>query len=254
MNNTDIKDFRSELYSKYFSTFTKFIGEEDLFDKKTKNVLFTIYKKWYLPIIKRFPKNVAVLDIGCGTGHMLNFLKKEGFQNLYGIDISEELIKLTREKGINADVYDIFNFLGINKKKFDVVFGLDIIEHFYKDELFGLFKGLNNILNDNGIIIIHTPNGDGLFPQHIIYGDLTHLTIFNSNSLSQILRSTGFTKIRCSETGPTSKNFKGIIRIILWKIIRLVFQSIRIVETGGSEKILTQDFICIAHKSNENDN
>ncbi|MDP2364621.1 MAG: hypothetical protein Q8M94_12735, partial [Ignavibacteria bacterium] len=125
---------------------------------------------------------------------------------------------------------------------------MDVVEHFYKDELFDFFSGMNNILNENGVLIIHTPNGDGLFPNHIIYGDLTHLTIFNSNSLIQILRLTGFTDIDFYETGPTTKNFFGFVRLMLWKTIKVFIKSIRIIETGGAEKIITQDFICKAKK------
>jgi len=245
MNNYQTKDFRSELYSKYASTFKKFVGDEDSINIKSE---YELYRRWYLQLIKKFSKNAAIIDIGCGPGLMLQFLKQEGFQNLYGIDISEQQVNKARGKGLNADVMNIFDFFNVNKKKFDIIFALDIVEHFHKHELLDLFTGINYLLNENGVLLIHTPNGDGLLPQHIIYGDLTHLTIFNPNSISQILRFTGFDKIKYYETGPTSKNLKGFIRFLLWKIIRMIFQSIRIIETGSTEKILTQDFICLAHK------
>jgi len=248
MNDNQTKDFRLELYSKYISTFKKFTGDEDSLNIKSE---YELFRERYLSLIKEFPKNTAIIDLGCGTGYMLQFLKREGFQNLNGIDISEQQVNKARNKGLNADVSNIFDFFNVNKKKFDIVFALDVVEHFYKHELLEFFTGINCLLNENGIIIIHTPNGEGLFPQHIIYGDLTHLTIFNPNSLGQILRLTGFNKIEYYETGPTSKNFNGLIRLMLWKIIKLVVKSVRIIETGGSEKIITQDFICIAHKDKE---
>jgi 2-polyprenyl-3-methyl-5-hydroxy-6-metoxy-1,4-benzoquinol methylase len=243
--NYQRRDFRSELYSKYVTTYKKFIDGKTSFNFKSE---YALYKRWYLPLIKEFLPTACIIDIGCGTGHMLNFLNQEGFQNTYGIDISEEQIKLAKGKGINAEVYNIFDFLEVNKRKFDIIFALDIIEHFYKHEILDLFTGLYSLLNQNGVLIIHTPNGDGLFPQHIIYGDLTHLTIFNPNSLEQILRLTGFDEIKCYETGPKPKNIKGAIRLVLWKIIKLIIKLVRIIETGGSQKILTQDFISIAKK------
>lgn len=243
--NHQRRDFRSELYSRYVTTYKKFIDGKSSFNLKSE---YALYKRWYLPLIKEFSPTVDIIDIGCGTADMLNFLKQEGFQNTYGIDISEEQIKIAKGKGLNAEVYNIFDFLEVNKRKFDIIFALDIIEHFYKHELLDLFSGLYSILNQNGVLIIHTPNGDGLFPNHIIYGDLTHLTIFNSNSLGQILRLSGFVDVKFYETGPTSKNIKGFVRLILWKLIKLIVKSVRIIETGGSEKILTQDFISIAKK------
>ena len=235
------EDFRIEFYNKYFSTFKIFINE----DLKSE---YAYFKRKYLPLIKIHDKNVAIIDIGCGSGRILKYLKLSGFQNLYGIDISEEQIRLTREKGFTADVFNVFDFLETSKKKFDIIFALDIIEHFHKYELIKLFSGFFNLLNKNGFLIIHTPNGEGVFSQHAIYGDLTHLTIFNPNSLNQILQITGFKKNKFFETGPVPKNIKGFFRFILWNMFKLIIKSIRIVETGGTEKILTQDFICLAQK------
>lgn len=249
MNIKKEKDFREELYSKYVSTFKKYIGDESSLNINSQ---YELYKRWYLPLLKGFNNNSAIIDIGCGTGLMLQFLRQNGYNNLYGIDISQQQVDKTKEKGLSADVYNIFDFLNNNSKKFDIIFAMDIVEHFYKEELFNFFSGMFNILNENGIIIIHTPNGDGLFSRHAIYGDLTHLTIFNSNSISQILRLSGFEEIKCYETGPTSKNLKGIIRLILWKFIKVIFKAIRTIETGGSEKVITQDFICTAKKLKSN--
>ena len=240
-----MKDFRNELYGKYVSTFKAFISSES---PKIFRSEFKIFRRRYLKLIQGFSNDAAIIDIGCGTGNVLRFLKEEGFGNIYGIDISEQQVNNARSKHLNADVIDIFDFLKTNKRKFDLIFVMDVVEHFLKDELFDFFIGINSILNENGVLIIHTPNGDGLFPNHIIYGDLTHLTIFNPNSLSQILRLTGFKEIEFYETGPTAKNIFGFVRLFLWKIIKIFIKSIRIIETGSTEKILTQDFICKAKK------
>lgn len=238
-------DFRKELYKLYVSTFKNFISDSS--DKQNTS-LFKIYKKNYLKFLNGYSNEAAIIDIGCGNGLMLQFLRANGFNNLYGIDVSEQQITITKNKGFKVEAIGVFDFFKINKKKFDVILAMDLVEHFYKHELIELFNGFNSILNDNGTLIIHTPNGDGIFHQHIIYGDLTHLTIFNSNSLAQILRLAGFNDIKYFETGPTTKNPVGIIRLILWKFIRLIVQAVRIIETGGTEKILTQDFICVARK------
>lgn len=239
------KDFRKQLYDAYVTTFKSHISSETT---EIDNSLFAGYRKVYLQYLINFSKDASILDLGCGNGLMLQFLKTEGFQNLYGIDISEQQVAIARRRGLVTDSIDAFSFFLNNKDKFDIVFAMDIIEHLQKEELFEFFKGIFELLNDDGVLLIHTPNGDGIFPNHIIYGDLTHLTVFNPNSIGQILRLIGFTDIKCFETGPTTKNMLGTIRLILWKLIRLIFMSLRIIETGGTEKILTQDFICISKK------
>ena len=58
----------------------------------------------FLSIIKN-KKNV--LDIGCGEGELLRYLKKKNKCNCYGIDFSQKLIKLARRKSKNINYYCI---------------------------------------------------------------------------------------------------------------------------------------------------
>ncbi len=242
-------DFRNELYKKYRSTFKNYLENDD--PASTKSV-FEICRRRFLPLLSDFQKeDIKILELGCGSGYLLQFLKKEGFKNTYGIDISTQQIDIAKAKGLNADVVDIFEFLKTNETKYDVIFALDFVEHFYKHELLELFSRINNVLNDKGVFILHTPNGQGLFPGRNIYGDLTHLTIFSPNSLTQILKITGFEAIKFYETGPVAKNFKGIIRLMFWQVIKFIVRIIRIIETGEGEKIITQDFVCSASKIQE---
>jgi hypothetical protein len=107
-----------------------------------------------------------------------------------------------------------------------------------------LAKLLYNALEDRGILIIQTPNGQGLFPHQVIYGDLTHLTVFTPESLRQLFSLAGFADFRFQETGPVGKNLYGKIRLILWKVIKKLANGIRKIETGKSQEIWTENMIC----------
>ena len=146
------------------------------------------------------------------------------------------------------EVSDAINFFKESRIKFKIIFAFDFIEHFYKSELLTLFEGIFNSLEDGGLFIFHTPNGQSILSPNLIYGDLTHLTIFTPNSALQILRVVGFNKISFIEAGPVHKNINGFIRLILWKVIKFGHNVIRLVETGSTEKILTQNFIGVAQK------
>ena len=240
------QDFRNDLYEKYRSTFKNFIENDD---PVSKDSVFKICRRRFLPLLSDFRrKDIKILELGCGSGYLLEFLKLEGFTNTYGLDISEQQIQKAKSKGLNVDVGNIFEFFKTNTTKYDVVFALDFVEHFYKYELLDLFTGINNILDNNGILILQTPNGQGLFAGRNIYGDLTHSTIFNPNSLNQILKITGFDNIKLYETGPVPKNLVGSIRLMLWKIVKLIVKATRIIETGAAENIISQDFVCSAKK------
>ena len=58
----------------------------------------------FLSLIKN-KKNV--LDIGCGDGELLRNLKKKNKCNCYGIDFSQNLIKIARRKSKNINFYCI---------------------------------------------------------------------------------------------------------------------------------------------------
>lgn len=46
-------------------------------------------------------KNLKLLDLGCGTGLVGEILKeKYGFDNLVGLDVSEDMLEKAKEKGI----------------------------------------------------------------------------------------------------------------------------------------------------------
>lgn len=40
------------------------------------------------------------MDIGCGAGQFLAFLREIGFTNLYGVDVSEEHVRLAQSLGL----------------------------------------------------------------------------------------------------------------------------------------------------------
>jgi predicted TPR repeat methyltransferase len=238
-------DFRKELYKRYNSTFKIHISN---FDSTSIKKMWRSYDFRYLPLISDFGKDSLILELGCGRGYMLEYLRNRGFNNLKGIDISEEQIKISREKRFDVEVTDVFDYLNKCSQKYKIIIALDFIEHFYKAELIELFQLIYNCLNVGGLFIFHTPNGQSILSHEMLYGDLTHSTIFTPNSAQQLLRSVGFTNIKFYETGPTYKNINGIVRSILWKLVKFAYNIIKMIEAGYREKILTQNFIGIARK------
>lgn len=47
---------------------------------------------------KNFPKDIEILDLACGTGIVGEILKKEGYENIAGLDGSELMLKKAEEK------------------------------------------------------------------------------------------------------------------------------------------------------------
>jgi len=110
----------------------------------------TLIHKW----IKKYnPKATSILEIACGTGAILDLLKKQ--YKVSGLDLSKEMLSIAKKKIKGSNFYhnDMTSF-SINKK-FDVVLCIfDSINHLTK---FGdwnkVFKNSYKHLNEEGIFI-----------------------------------------------------------------------------------------------------
>ena len=112
--------------------------------------------------LKDSPKpleNVKILDIGCGGGLLSEPMHKLG-ANVVGIDASEKNINVAKlhAKKNNLDIEYICTSPEnlINKKNFDVILNMEIIEHVEDVDFF--LKSSSNLLRVGGIMFVATLN------------------------------------------------------------------------------------------------
>ena len=106
--------------------------------------------------IYEYLKNKKILDIGCGTGEFLKNYHDLNNQCL-GIDIQQNF-KFKNKIGFTLKNTDIKNFINNNKKKFDIIFIFEFLEHLNLSDREFLFKNLFKLLNKNSLIFISTLN------------------------------------------------------------------------------------------------
>ncbi len=106
--------------------------------------------------IYNFFQNKRVLDLGCGTGEFLNNYFEMGAQ-CTGIDI-EKNFKLKNKKNFNLYNLDANTFLKNCKKKFDIIFIFEFLEHLEEGDKHKLFESLIKKLNKNALIFVSTLN------------------------------------------------------------------------------------------------
>ena len=103
-----------------------------------------------------FIKNRHVLDLGCGTGKFLHNYYELGAM-CSGVDIINNF-QFKNKKNFKLIKSNFQDFLKRNKKKFDVIFIYEFLEHLSLNEREFLFKHLPKILKKNGMVFLSTLN------------------------------------------------------------------------------------------------
>lgn len=120
--------------------------------------------------------------MACGQGNLLHFLKKRDSNNISGVDVSPEQVALARQVVPTTYEANILEFLEAHAGEYDFIVGLDIVEHFSKDEVLRFMDGCRTALKPGGRLVLQTPSAESPWAAHLRYGDFTHEVSFQSNS------------------------------------------------------------------------
>ena len=131
-----------------------FKNENDTLETAQINKINHIIKKLNLK------PNQKVLDIGSGWGSLAIEIAKQSKCEVTGITLSENQLKYSNQKAKEFNLENQVQFKLADyrhlKEKFDRIVSVGMFEHvgrkFYKT----FFKQVNNLLNDNGLALIHT--------------------------------------------------------------------------------------------------
>ena len=78
------------------------------------------------------PKSSKIIDVGCGSGKLLYFMRSLGYTKSMGVDVSKSALNLCKQfnliEGKDVFLEDITK--GRLKKEFDLVFSDGMLEHF----------------------------------------------------------------------------------------------------------------------------
>ena len=111
-------------------------------------------KKEFKVIAELLPKNVSVLDVGCGDGSLMNLLIKEKNIKARGLEIKEEYVKKCISRGLsviegNAET-ELHQF---PNQSFDFVILSQTLQAFYNPE-----QVLKDLLRVGKSTIVSIPN------------------------------------------------------------------------------------------------
>jgi len=106
--------------------------------------------------VKSENKN-SLLEIGAGTGADSQFFMDCGL-GVVAIDLSSEMVKLCKEKNIEAYELDFYNISNLNKK-FDCIWSMNSLLHVPKADLPQVLNEINSVLNEKGLFYMGVYGG-----------------------------------------------------------------------------------------------
>ncbi len=244
-------EYRKVLYANYHTTQSgraSLTSAEALFLREKRQ-----FEREILPLLHSVSKTSRIFDMGCGSGSLLKGLKDAGYTNVIGMDLSEEQVNMAHEFGVSEVVLgDAMQFFRGSEEQFDIITGMDIIEHFTKDELVELLQLIQSKLKKGGMAIFRTPNMDAPIATAFAIGDFTHENYLNASSAEQVMLSCGFVDVNVKPSFMRVNGFlKEGLRGILYRILNLRLKLQLFATARSTQKVLfTPNLLIVGVKSN----
>ena len=173
------------------------------YDHDNDNLLGTVSQPLSVQIFQAYikDKSLRIIDVGCGTGLVGVELEKGGFSNFDGIDISQEMIDIAKQRGYAQLFIGSLNVsLPCENNEYDAAFCVGVFTHGHVgsnrlDELVRIVKP--------GGIICFTVN-EGVYDSYGFDSKIKNLESTNIWKILEIRKGDYMTK----------KNIKGIYCVV----------------------------------------
>ena len=154
-----------------------------------KTLTGQVIEQYITPL--NLPKDSKILDLGCGPGYFLDTMKEQGYNDLTGVTLSPEDIKLCKDKGHTIKEYDL-SFLPQKDGYFDESVDFIFLRHALEHSPYPIFSLMeyNRVLKQGGKIYIEVPAPDC---ERKHEWNINHYSILGEQQLAALLERTGFT-------------------------------------------------------------
>jgi len=140
----------------------------------------------------RLRKEDKILDYGCATAGLLKELKRNGFWNLKGTDISDWAIDYSKKHCPSVKTYHYNRDLLTEKN--DVIIALDVLEHCSDDELKRILNMFHKYPPYKGILVrtpVSAKEGED-FILEVSKRDKTHIQIHSKVWWLALFKDAGY--------------------------------------------------------------
>ncbi len=128
------------------------------YDKLRQSNYFKFLNQTEAEIVKKVSKNKDTLEVGCGTGLIMEELK-DHVKSITGVDLSSEMVAKTSTKGLNATKANAES-LPFDDESFDVVYSFKVFAHVNDGSK--VLKEASRVVKPGGWVIIEFYNRYGV--------------------------------------------------------------------------------------------
>lgn len=155
-----------------------------------------------LDAFEPYRKTNKILDIGCGSGAILDQAKKRGWET-YGTEFSDDAVSLCQERGHQMH-QGVLNPSNYHVEDFDIIVSTEVVEHIanHQEEIPNMAK----LLRRGGFLYLTTPNWNAIsrvllgedwtvihYPEHLVY--------FTPKTLREMFEREGFKEVWSNTSG-----------------------------------------------------
>lgn len=164
---------------------------DDFYQKKSQSYFnstaFLDSTSILTPVASALPPGASILDVGCGSGRDLRWLKDHGF-NPTGLEKATGLVTLAREfSGCSVIEADFFTF-DFASLTFDSLILVGALVHVERPLMAEVLKRISAALVDGGLIYITLKEGTG----ERAADDGRTFTLWSQEQLKPIFQKLGF--------------------------------------------------------------
>ena len=110
----------------------------------------------------------TLLELGPGAGYDSLFFQERGL-GVTAVDISGEMVKTCREKGIEAYELDFYELSSLNKK-YDCIYALNTLLHVPKADLPHVLREIDSALEAGGLFYLGLYGGEDTETEYVLSG------------------------------------------------------------------------------------
>ena len=158
-----------------------------------------------------------ILDVGCGNGTDCKYIKDKGY-DINGIDISENMLKIAKEKvpNVKFEIMDMTN-MEYSNNIYDGIISNCSLFHIPSEEVLLTLKEFNRVLKVDGkiLVVVQEGKGEEMVDEPYRHGTKVYMNFFTEEKITNLLVESKFEIISIDKKNCYSQNELGTTELII---------------------------------------